>query len=220
MFRKVFIFNSIVFVISCLLVTSMSYAGTWKPYQFQKGERYEFKIVLDLEETEEVTEEGGEEITETSIGEESIGKESIYIIETKEVPQKEGFVELTFTTKSIIKEEDLSYEKVFGFGEITGIPLSMLIINPMYSYIFEQIDLEVGEKVKLLGIGSVKVISKEKIIGREGFVCQFFQQTEKNEEKLLAEWIIDPDLALPLRAKNFEDGKLRNLFELISYSRD
>lgn len=219
MSRKVFIFGSIVFIISCLLVTSTSYAGTWKPYQFQKGERYEFKIVLDLgEEGEEVTEEE-EETTEAPIEEESIGKESIYLIEIKGVPQREGFVELIFTTKSIVKEENLSYEKVFGFGEITGIPLSMLIINPMYSYIFEQIDLEVGEKVKLLGVGTVKVIGKEKVGGREGFVCQF-SQTEKNEEKLLAEWVIDPDLALPLRAKNFEDGKLRNLFELISYSRD
>ena len=59
-----------------------------------------------------------------------------------------------------MKEEDLSYEKVFGFGEMIGAPLSMLIVNPMYSYIFEQVDLEVGEKVKLLGMGTVKVTGK------------------------------------------------------------
>jgi len=66
---------------------------------------------------------------------------------------KEGLVEIAFTTKSLLKEEELNYEKVFGFGELIGVPLSILIVNPMYSYLFEQIDLNVGEKVKLLGLG-------------------------------------------------------------------
>jgi hypothetical protein len=198
-------FIGIIFITTCFLVNSFVYAETWKPYQFQKDEKYEFRIVLDTGESEETEEEGK--------------KETTYILETKSISQKEGFIEISFTTKSIVKEEDLSYEKVFGFGEMIGAPLSMLIVNPMYSYIFEQVDLEVGEKVKLLGMGTVKVTGKESVGGREGFVCQFYQ-LEGKEEKLLTEWVIDPALALPLRVKNFEDGELRSLFELLSYRKD
>ncbi|MBU1291843.1 hypothetical protein KJ898_08645, partial [bacterium] len=58
-------------------------------------------------------------------------------------------------------------------------------------------------------------IGKEKIAGREGFVCQFFQADE--EEKMLAEWVIDPELALPLRSKIFEDNELQGQIELVKY---
>lgn len=200
MFRRKFI--PVIFLISCFLITSLSYAGTqWKPYQFQKGERYEFRIVLDTTESEEAAE-----------------KEVIYILEIKSAPEKEGFVELNFTTKSLISEEELTYEKVFNLGGIIGVPLSFLIVNPMYSYIFEQIEFEVGEKVKILGFGTVKVVGKETVGGREGFICQL-SQVEDKEEKLIVEWTIDPTLALPLRAKNFKDGELESFFELISYEK-
>ncbi len=168
----------------------------------QKGERYEFKIVLDATESEDALE-----------------KEVVYILEIKSKPEKEGFVELNFTTRSLIREEELTYEKVFNLGGIIGVPLSFLIVNPMYSYIFEQIEFEVGEKVKILGFGTVKVVGKETVVGREGFICQLFQVEEK-EEKLVVEWTIDPTLALPLRAKNFKDGELESFFELISYGKE
>lgn len=196
--RTVYLIST--FLIIFFMSTSLSYGGTWKPYKFQIGERYEFKIIL------------GEDISS-----EDERKEATYILEINDFPAKEGFVELSFTTKSLLEEEELSYEKVFSF-EGLGIPLSILIINPMYSVIFEQIDLEVGEKMKILGFGTVKVTGKENIGGRDGFVCQLFQ-TSDGEEKLVVEWVIDPELALPLRAKNFEDGKLESLFELISYER-
>ena len=50
-----------------------------------------------------------------------------------------------------MKEEDLSYEKVFGFGEMIGAPLSMLIVNPMYSYIFYFLKLIYHAKVEGFG---------------------------------------------------------------------
>ena len=76
-------------------------------------------------------------------------------------------------------------------------------------------DLKVGEKMNFFGAGIVKVIGKEKIAGREGFVCQLFQADE--EEKMMAEWVIDPELALPLRSKIFEDGELQGQIELVKY---
>lgn len=200
MFKKV---TTVISLIFCFLITSFSYAGVqWKPYQFQKDERYEFKIVLDVTESEE-----------------DMGKEVIYVLEIKSYPEKEGFVELNFTTKSLISEGELTYEKIFNFGDIIGVPLAFLIVNPMYSYIFEQIELDVGEKMKILGLGTVKVVGRETVGGREGFICQLFQ-IEGSEEKLIVEWIIDPTLALPLKAKNFKDGNLESFFELISYKRE
>ena len=37
------------------------------------------------------------------------------------------------------------------------------------------------------------------------------------EDKMLAEWIIDPELALPLRSMIFEDNELQGQIELIKY---
>jgi len=34
---------------------------------------------------------------------------------------------------------------------------------------------------------------------------------------MMAEWFIDPELALPLRSKIFEDGELQGQIELIKY---
>lgn len=57
---------------------------------------------------------------------------------------------------------------------------------------------------------------KEKVGEREGYLCQFFQTVE-NKEELVTGWVIDPKLALPLRAKNFKEERLESSFELISY---
>lgn len=193
-----FCFISISLLVIFFISTSLSYGGSWKPYQFQVGERYEFKISMGEE-------AGGDETRET-----------IYILEINDFPEKENAIEVSFTTKFLLEKEDLSYEKVFGFGEIIGVPFSILIVNPMYSLLFEQVDLDVGEKMKILGFGTVKVTGKENVSGREGFVCQLFQVVE-NKEELVVEWVIDPNLALPLRVKDFREGNMESLFELISY---
>ncbi|MEA1939428.1 MAG: hypothetical protein U9N03_02055, partial [Candidatus Caldatribacteriota bacterium] len=61
----------------------------------------------------------------------------------------------------------------------------------------------------------IKVIGKEKIAGREGFVCQLFQADE--EDIMIAEWVIDPELALPLKSRIFEDNELQGQIELVKY---
>ena len=82
---------------------------------------------------------------------------------------------------------------------------------------FQEMDLEVGEKMSCYGIGLIKVTGKEKIAGREGFVCQLFQ-TMDDEEELVAEWIVDPELALPLRSRVFSEEKVESQIELIKYT--
>ena len=114
-----------------------------------------------------------------------------------------------------MRKDKLGPEAAFGLWGVYGISLNMLVINPAYGFFFSQMDLKVGEKMNFMGAGIIKIIGKEKIAGREGFVCQLFQADE--EDKMVAEWVIDPELALPLRSKVFEDDELQGQIELIKY---
>jgi hypothetical protein len=119
-------------------------------------------------------------------------EESIYILDIKESSEKstsgEEVFEVTYTTKGTLTKDELGPETAFGLMGSYGI-----------------------------SAGIIKVIGKEKIAGREGFVCQLFQADE--EEKMIAEWVIDPDLALPLRSKIFDDNELQGQIELVKYMR-
>ena len=174
------------------------WAEKWEPYQFKGNEYFEFKILLQEDE-------------ET--------KDSIYILDIKESSEKsasgEKVYEVSYITKGTLTKDELGPETAFGLMGSYGISLNMLVINPAYGFFFSQMDLKVGEKMNFFGAGIIKVIGKEKIAGREGFVCQLFQADE--EEKMIAEWVIDPDLALPLRSKIFEDNELQGQIELVKY---
>jgi hypothetical protein len=56
----------------------------------------------------------------------------------------------------------------------------------------------------------------EEMAGRSGFVCQLFDSEE--EDKMLAEWVIDPELALPLRSKTYGDDGIEGEIELLKYT--
>ena len=174
------------------------WAEKWEPYQFKGNEYFEYKILLEEDE-----EKG----------------EAIYILDIKKSSEKsksgEEVFEVSYTTKGTLTKDELGAETAFGLWGVYGISLSMLVINPAYAFFFSQMDLKVGEKMNFFGAGIIKVIGKEKIAGREGFVCQLFQADE--EDKMLAEWVIDPELALPLRSKIFEDNELQGQIELIKY---
>jgi len=174
------------------------WAEKWQPYQFKGNERFEFKISFEENENK---------------------GEAFYILDIKESSEKsasgEEVYEVSYITKGTLAKDELGPETAFGLMGSYGISLNMMMINPAYSFFFSQMDLKVGEKMNFFGAGIVKVIGKEKIAGREGFVCQLFQADE--EEKMMAEWVIDPELALPLRSKIFEDGELQGQIELVKY---
>lgn len=170
------------------------WAEKWEPFQFRGDERFEFKILLDEDEEE---------------------SEVIYILDIKKSEKDEDLFEVTYTTKGTLTKDELGPDSAFGLWGVYGIPLNMLVINPTYGFFFSQMDLKVGEKMSFFGAGIVKIIGKEKIAGREGFVCQLFSAEE--EDKMIIEWVIDPELALPLRSKIFEDDELQGQIELIKY---
>jgi len=179
-------------------VGQVVWAEKWEPYQFKGNEYFEYKILLEEDE-----EKG----------------EAIYILDIKESSEKsasgEDVFEVSYTTKGTLTKDELGAETAFGLWGVYGISLNMMVFNPTFGFFISQMDLKVGEKINFLGVGIVKIIGKEKIAGREGFVLQLFQADE--EDKMIAEWIIDPDLALPLRSKIFEDNELQVQIELVKY---
>ena len=171
-------------------------AKKWQPYQFKGNERFEYEVITCEDEEE---------------------KQVLYILDIKKL--EEDTFEVTYTTKGTLKREELGVGTgtAYGLWDFCGISLSGLILNPLYSMYFQEMDLEVGEKMSCYGIGLIKVTGKEKIAGREGFVCQLFQ-TMDDEEELVAEWIVDPELALPLRSRVFSEKKVEGQIELIKYT--
>ena len=178
------------------------WAEKWEPYQFKGNEYFEYKIILEEDEQEQ---------------------EATYILDIKESSEKSASGKQVFEVSYIIKgtftKDELGPEKAFGLWGVFGISLNMLVVNPYYVFFFSQMDLKVGEKINFSGAGIIKVTGKEKIAGREGFICRLFQADE--EDEMIAEWVIDPDLALPLKSKmfKFKDDELegQGQIELIKY---
>ena len=80
-------------------------------------------------------------------------------------------------------------------------------------------ELKEGEKMSLFGAGTVKVTGKETVGGRTGFVCQYFQKTG-DEEELIWEWTVDPELALPIKSIVHDGGRETSRAELTAYKKD
>jgi hypothetical protein len=175
-------------------------AAKWQPYQFKGDERFEYKVIWEVRKEK---------------------KEATYILDIKKGGKKttEGgeVFEVSYTTRSTLKKEELGQGAAFGLWGTYGISLNALVLNPLYSIYLTRVDLKAGEKMSFYGAGTVKVSGKQKVAGREGFLCQLFQ-ARKDVEELAAEWIIDPELALPLRSKVFRKGKVESQAELIKYT--
>ncbi|KPJ50560.1 hypothetical protein AMJ40_02575 [candidate division TA06 bacterium DG_26] len=171
------------------------YAKKWQPYQFKGDERYEYNVMWENEEN----------------------KEAVYVFDIKHTGEKteegEEIFEVSYTTRGKLPKSELGEQAAFGLWGAYGISLPMMFLNPMYTVFFAEMELEVGEKMSFFGAGMITVTAKEKVGGREGLVCQFYQ-----EEELIAEWVIDPSLALPLRSRLFEDGEMESQIELIKYT--
>lgn len=175
-------------------------AEKWQPYQFNGDERFEYRVIWAEDEEQ---------------------KEATYILDIKKSGKKteegEDIFEVSYITRGMLRKEDLGAESAFGLWGAYGISLNVFVLNPTYAFFFSQMELKVGEKMSFFGAGTIKVTGKEKVAKREGFVCQLFQSEDDGEE-LIAEWTIDPKLALPLRSKVFEEGKVQGQVELIKYT--
>jgi len=180
-------------VMFALVFTGLStYGATWEPFEFRGNESYSF----------EVTWQGSE-------GEES----SIY--EFRILEDKDGGYTVRFISEvKLSSSDELTGDLVYGAWSGYGVPIGYLLVNPVYSMIFSELDLKVGEKMSFYGQGRVEVVGTEKVAGREGFLCEL-----TGDEGPMGEWVIDPDLALPLRSKMYEASGFDGAVELVKYER-
>ncbi len=182
-----------------VVVSQIVFAKQWQPFQFKGDERFEYRVSWQ---------------THDKV------KDATYILDLKKSEEKteagEDIYQVSYTTQGKLRKEDLGPEAAFGFWSTYGISLNVLVLNPAYGFFFAQMDLKVGEKMDFYGAGTVKISDKAHIAEREGFVCQFFQQVDAKEQ-LVAEWVIDPEIALPLRSRVFENNQVQSEVELVSY---
>jgi hypothetical protein len=189
-------------IVSIAGAASASAQAKWEPYKFKGNERFEFKILMPQEEK---------------------AKEMFYAMEVKSTGKKdeagEETVEVSYTTRSTMKKSELGERTVFGAGEMATYSTVWAMSSAMYGMFFKELELKEGEKLSLFGMGTLKVTGKAKIADRDGFVCKLFQKKDE-KEALQMEWVIDPELALPLKTLWFDDdGKTKHSMELVSYKK-
>lgn len=178
----------------CVLLLSAVTSGRalaekWTPYQFKGNEHFEYEL-------------------------RSNAQAANFTLDI--VKKKKGLFEVSSTSKWLVTKEELGVDILGGFwAGAGGVGLTMFFVDPMGGRLFGSLDLKVGEKMSFWGMGVVKIVGKEKIAGREGFVCQLIGQ----EDRLLMEWVIDPALPLPLSTKIFDnEGNVEYESKLLKYS--
>lgn len=152
-------------------------AQKWeKQGKFDGNEHFEYKIT---------TKERGKE------------KELTYILDVKKAGDE---YEVSYTTKGKIPKDQLGMQAAFGLVGLYGISLNAIVLNPMTTLYFQQLNLSEGEKMSFYGAGLVKVTGKETVGGQQGYICEFYQ-TQGSEEKLISKMTVNPNLPLPIRSK-------------------
>lgn len=178
----------------------LALADKWEPNHFLSNERYEYQV-------------------KTKQGDAFV--ESGYVMEIRPSDRKTGegeeMVQVSYTTRHLVSKSELGQGTALGSIAAAGW-MSAFVANPWYAMVFQQLELTVGEKMSLFGAGTVKVIGKETIAGREGFVCQFFQPNEEKKDVLAFEWVVDPKLAMPLRSRTYDNGELSSEMTLTAYA--
>ena len=160
-------------------------AQGWKPWQFGTNEHYEFTIH-----------------DHTNPEAKPVG----VVLDLRPAGASEGGEELvtvSYTTATDVPASELGPQTAFGGAAGMGMGLGLMLINPMIVAFMDQVTLEVGEKMALFGAGRIEVTAREEIAGVEGFVCRYLGPKEQGEP-LLGEWVVHPDVAIPLRSVTYD----------------
>ncbi|MBS3765648.1 hypothetical protein KGY71_03900 [Candidatus Bipolaricaulota bacterium] len=168
-----------------------SFGEKWSPFEFKGNELYRYRVKWEDE------------------GQES----AIYSLRIEE--NAAGNYTVKYSTEVEVEPSQLSSDVAFGYWGSYGPSLQLMFFNPMYSMFFDQLELKVGEKMSFYGQGLIKVTGKEKVAGHVGYVCRLFN----SEEEFVAEWVVDPELALPLRSMNSEQSGGEGEILILDYKR-
>lgn len=171
-----------------LVCSSSVYAEKWSAFEFKGDELYQYQI------------QWGDDELNTAI----------YTLKIEETADQKYMVE--YGTK--VEVDELSSELAFGYWGAYGPSLHLMFWNPMYQMLFSQLELKVGEQMSYYDMGKMQVTSKETIAGRTGYVCRLIGP---NNGEPKAEWVIDPNLALPLRSNMLEENGNQAEIVLLKY---
>ena len=186
-FRK----NSVMGVFAIILLfifSSFCFAESWVPFKFKGNEMYEYNIER-------------QEDDKTS---------AIYSLKIEEI--KGGKFRVEYSTRMEVERSNFNEQTAFGFLGSYG-PLNFMFFNPMYKMLFEQLKLKVGEEMSYYGQGLMKVLGKENIAGRTGYICRLFD----SDGSPVFEWVIDPELALPIRSTKLDEEVVEGETILLKY---
>lgn len=90
----------------------------------------------------------------------------------------------------------------FAFSSLPafGTPFQLVMIAQSLS----EMDLEVGERMNLFGMGRISVVEEQVVAGRRGVLIRF-EVGDASDRRLSAEWVIDTRLPLPLAVREYDD---------------
>src|SRR5687767_14274380 len=173
--------------------SSQGQGARWKPYQFKGDERYEYKLTID--------DGSGER------------KVSGFLLEVRNKSEED--FEVTWSIRSDVKKDEMNEQSVLASWAST-VPAAA-IMTPVFGMFANDLELKVGEKLSVMGAGTVKVTGQETVGGRTGFICQFSSKPDGGDEVLTWEWTVDPALALPIKSIVYEGGRETSRTELLKY---
>lgn len=180
------LFTLFMIVSLLLLITYPIESEKWEPFQFEGTERFEYLIELY----------NGQKANDNLH----------YIIDLKPTDNTnengEKLYKVSYTRVGYISESGLDDQIFFGYS---GFEVIGFFINPMYYPMISDLDIKVGEETLIYGIGTIKITGKEKINGREGFICELY--STGNKEILMAIFTIAPKIPVPLKVIVYNDVK-------------
>jgi hypothetical protein len=185
-------------LLALVLVVPASFAASWDPYSFSQPELYEFEI--------------------NTPGQPASG----YILDIRDAAavndSGEALFEVLYTTRSLVTADEVG-GSMMGFGGgmlLAGLnSMYMMFLVPALS----DMDMEVGERMSLMGMGRVTVSGIEEVAGVTGYALKLETKADEDYE-LVTEWVINLGMPLPLVTRTYENGELASETVLVRYQRN
>lgn len=193
-------------------------AQGWQPYAFEVSESYQFRVVT--------YEQDGYEDDDWTIPR-MVPKVMNYefaVRATGDVNEyDEPLFQVSTTHTQVMPQSSIAESAGFGgFGGQAFLDFGVMMNPFVFMFIqpfFEETEWEVGERMSILGFGRVSISGEETLAGRKGYVIQL-ETGDAGSRVVTGEWIIDPDLAMPIGVRNYDDqGTLTSEVILEAYQR-
>lgn len=185
--------------VAALLFASAALAATWAPYEFNGPELYEFEV--------------------RTPGEPTTG----YTIDIRTSDQTDAYgealYEVLYTTRSYVTAADASGALMgtSGMSAMAGAfgAMYMMFLVPTLG----DMDMEVGERISMMGMGRITITGMEEHGGRTGYALMLETKNSDDEYEPSVSWVVDLDLPLPLATRNYEQGQITSETTLVRYEK-